>query len=280
MKFEIILCCVVCLSIDLGQCLRPKDKDRIIDSFKYCTGNLSLLHQKAVNTEFYYEVGETIFKHTTIFTTIAIGATSRACYSDAFTTGSWSNVRGSLQLLAYPCFGFAIGFGGLIGSKLLKGRTRIATLDKINDHLDHLIFDIMEINNFNQSEYDFVIRKIHASRQFYIIDGRINFNSENIVAAFTSLLAIGPKIGELLIDHCGPEEKAHGCLSFLSDLITKNKHKLTEVFSTSEIGFMDIIAIVEVINLHSILTYTDLPEYIDQMNGDLKNILEKFIVNL
>ena len=264
MKFEIILCCVFCLSIGFGQCLSSNDKDRISVSFKYCTGNLSLLHQKAVNTEFYYKVGETTFKGATILTAAAIGVA-------AFVT--------PLPALAYS--GIAIGFGGSISCKLLTDRTNIATLNKINVHLDDLIFDIQKIYNFDQSKYNFIIGNISASRKHLIKDGIINLKSEHIVAAYTSILAIVPNIGKLLMNHCGTKEKAHGCLSFLSDLITKNQHKLTEVFSTIEIGFMGIIPIVEIINLHSILTYeADFPKYIQKMNEALKMILKNFIVKL
>ena len=260
MKFEIILCCVFCLSIGFGKCLRPKDKDRIIESFEYCTGNLSLLHQKAVNTEFYYKVGESIFKGTTILTATVIGVAAFGI---------------PLPALAYS--GIAIGFGGSISSKLLTDRTNIATLNKLNVHLDNLIFDIQKIYNFDQSKYNFIIGNISESRKHLIKDGIINLKSEYIVAAYTSIIAIVPNIGKLLMDHCGTKEKAHGCLSFLSDLITKNKHQLTEVFSSIETGFMGIIAIVEIMNLHSILTYqADFPQYIQRMIEALKSIMKNF----
>ena len=268
MKFEIILCCVFFLSIDFGQCLKPIDKDRMIVSFKYCTGNLSLLHQKAVNTEFYYKVGETIFKGATILTATTIGVAA---------LGIGGIALPALMTAPQWYAGIAIGFGGSFGLKLLTDKENIATLNKLNVHLDKLILDIMKINNFDESKYNFIIGKINKSREHLIKDGIINLKSEHVVAAYTSILAIVPNIGKLLTNHCGTKEKAHGCLSFLSDLIAKNKDKLTEVFSNIETGFMGIIAVVEIMNLHSILTYeAEFPKYIEQMIVALESIMKNF----
>jgi hypothetical protein len=271
MKLTILFCCLF-LSV---LCENEANKKALIrKSFQASIGNLTMLHQQAIDTEFYYKVFETCFKGATIVTAAGIGLAGFAALPAMVGVGAVA--LPALFTAPQLYSGILVGMTGSFGVKYYADKANTAILKKVNVNLDHLVFDIKRIYNFDEEKYKFILGNISESRQHLIKDDSISLKSEHLETAIKALLATVPSLGGLLVDKWSSVENAKEYIANLVDLISKNKEMLNTILSETEQGFMFIIAILESYNLYSILKYeSDFPGYIKQMSDFLQGISDK-----
>ncbi len=269
MKLKILFCCLF-LSV---LCEKEANKKGLIRKpFQACIGNLTMLHQQAVDTEFYYKVLETGFKGATIVTAAGIGLAGFAALPAMVGVGAVA--LPALFTAPQLYSGILVGMTGSFGVKYYADKANTAILKKVNVNLDNLVFNIKRIYKFDEEKYKFIIGNISESRNHLIKDDIISLKSEHVEAAMKALLASVPSLGGLLVDKWSAVENAKEYIARVVDFISKNKIKLKAILSETEQGFMLLIAIVESYNLYNILKYeSDFPGYIKQMSDSLQEIL-------